>query len=363
MPARIAPPAKFRMRPRVRASARAALWQLDRNPLLAPLSIRPTRREFLAGAGSLLVLGAAGCGGPADSGSSGETRTVRHADGEAEVPVDLERIVALDPVMLTTLIALGVKPVAAPEADAGGSEALGLPYLEGRTEGIESLGKESQINLEKIATLDPQLLIGAGPLVGDALKPYDRLTRIAPTASVEYDFREFKDFLRDTGEIVGRPDKADELIADYDARIRDFRDAMGGRLAETEVSVVRFSSSGVYLRISDFGPAIMDEAGLSRPPNQRFDPDSEEYSMDLSLEIIPEIDADAIFVYVDELDQAEGEEILRTYEENPLWAGLEAVKAGRVYQVEAGPWVQPSVTTANLVLDDLERHLLNGGGN
>ncbi len=322
-----------------------------------------TRREFLLGAGSLLVLGAAGCGESGGGDASGETRTVRHADGETEAPVEAERIVALDPVMLTTLTALGVKPVAAPEADAGGTEGLGLEYLEGRVEGVESLGKESGINLGKIAALEPDLLLGAGPLADDELKPYCRLSQIAPTASVEYDFLEFKNFLRNTARILQREERAEELISDYDERVRSLRGAMDGRLMETELSLVRFSSGGVYLRISDFGCAIADEAGIPRPPNQRFDPTGERLSIDLSLELIPDIAADAIFVYIDDLDRAEDEAAFESYSENPLWRQLEAVENDRVYEVGASHWVQPSVITANLVLDDLERYLLNGEEN
>ncbi len=328
--------------------------------MLLPEIDDATRREFLFGAGSLLVLGAAGCGGGEDESTSGETRTVRHADGETEVPMGAERIVELDPVMLTTLIALGVKPVGAPEAEAGGSGGLGLTYLEGRVEGVESPGKESGINLERIAALDPDLLLGVGPLANDELKPYERLSQIAPTASVEYDFVEFKNFLRNTARILQMEKRAEELISDYDERVRSLRGAMDGRILETELSLVRFSSSGVYLRISDFGCAIADEVGVPRPSNQRFDPTGERLSIDLSLELIPDIDADAIFVYIDGLERVEGEAAFESYSENPLWRRLEAVEKDRVYEVGASHWIQPSVITANLVLDDLEEYLLNG---
>lgn len=44
-----------------------------------------------------------------------------------------------------------------------------------------------------------------------------------------------------------------------------------------------------------------------------------------------------------------------------LFASSSATGNDRVYQVGAGHWVQPGVTTANLVLDDLEKHLTEKG--
>jgi hypothetical protein len=54
-----------------------------------------TRRGFLAGTGSLLLLGIAGCGSGESASSSGETRRVERPMGLVELPVDPKRLVAI----------------------------------------------------------------------------------------------------------------------------------------------------------------------------------------------------------------------------------------------------------------------------
>ncbi len=73
---------------------------------------RPTRREFLVGAGSLLLL--AGCGGGAGGGeeNSGETQTITHKYGETKVSGDPKRVLSLGFQEHDAIFALGAKPVA-----------------------------------------------------------------------------------------------------------------------------------------------------------------------------------------------------------------------------------------------------------
>jgi ABC-type Fe3+-hydroxamate transport system substrate-binding protein len=96
--------------------------------MLLPEVDDATRREFLIGAAGLLLLPAA-CGGQQDGGDSpsGETRTVEHQLGTTEVPVNPQRIVALDSAIIPDgLLALDEKPVGAIPSTGGG-----VPHLAG----------------------------------------------------------------------------------------------------------------------------------------------------------------------------------------------------------------------------------------
>ncbi len=74
-----------------------------------------SRREFLVGAGSLLLLGATGCGG--GTGSSGgettseEARTIEHKYGNTEIRGVPGRIVSVGFNDQDPILALGVTPV------------------------------------------------------------------------------------------------------------------------------------------------------------------------------------------------------------------------------------------------------------
>ncbi|MDY7016423.1 MAG: iron ABC transporter substrate-binding protein, partial [Cyanobacteriota bacterium] len=87
---------------------------------------------------------------------AGEFRTVEHLKGTARVPLEPERIIALDNIALDSVLALGEKPIAALYNENTGE----LPvYLRDRVSGVEPLAP-SQQNLEVITALNPDLILG-----------------------------------------------------------------------------------------------------------------------------------------------------------------------------------------------------------
>ena len=173
----------------LRHSTPAQSWQLaNPNPMLCLTSMspyRPTRKEFLIGAGSLLVLAPFGCGtGEQGDGASGGTRTVEHAMGETEVPAEPGRIVALSGQMdLDALLALGLQPVAA-GANFENDTAVN-PWSQDRMEeDVEVFKFRPEPDPERIATFEPDLIIGHEGW----LEPvYEELSQLAPTVVTEYD--------------------------------------------------------------------------------------------------------------------------------------------------------------------------------
>jgi iron complex transport system substrate-binding protein len=296
-------------------------------------------------AASLAVVAAFGCGTGAepadgDRGASEEGRVIENAYGKTRVPETPERVVTLDPTVLLDVLALGVMPVGYAGADA--SQPL---FLRDDLEGVESIGTESQPNLEKIAALEPDLIMGY-------TQTPEKMSEIAPTVAVEYDETEWKRMFRFRADVLRKRGLAAEKVADFEARVREFREEMGDRLDEVTVSMIRFGESNVGVYPTSFSGSVLADIGVERPPNQAFD--IGECCVDLSVEEIPEIDADYVFVAVD----PGAEDQLARYESNPLWARLE----GEKIEVSSAVWIQPSYTTAGMILDDLNEHVLGGGG-
>jgi uncharacterized protein YcbX len=152
--------------------------------MLLPEIDDATRREFLIGAAGLLVFAPYGCGnGGQSDGPSGETRTVRHALGETKVPPRPGRIVAVTGQMdLDALLALGLQPVAAGanfENDTGVN-----PWSQDRLDDVEVFKFRPEVNVEQVATFEPDLIIGHEGWMGPV---YDQLREVAPTVVVPYD--------------------------------------------------------------------------------------------------------------------------------------------------------------------------------
>ncbi|MCC5621783.1 ABC transporter substrate-binding protein [Nostoc sp. CHAB 5715] len=106
-------------------------------------------------------------------------RTVQHAMGETCIPNNPKRLVAISYVTLANALALGVQPI----GSASGLNDLQdkFPaYLENETQGIKQLGNQYQPNLERIAFLKPDLILGWEVV----RKIYPLLSQISPTAIV-----------------------------------------------------------------------------------------------------------------------------------------------------------------------------------
>lgn len=294
----------------------------------------------------LVVFALAACGGGESEGGSEKMRTVEHAMGETEIKGTPGRIVVLDTGELDSAMSLGVTPVGSVEA----VEGLGFPsYLE-NVKSIENVGTIEEPNLEKIAALEPDLILSS-KLRHEQI--YDQLSQVAPTVFTETTGVTWKGNFAKHAEAMNREAEAKEIMADYESRLRDFGQAMGGRLGEKEVSVVRFlpGETRIYQKESFIG-TVLEDAGLPRPPSQ----DVDEFAiLNASSEFIPKMGGDVIFVTV---YGPEDETTQREITTDPLWSKLDAVRQDRVYEVSDDLWMLGiGPTAANGVVDDLETHL------
>jgi iron complex transport system substrate-binding protein len=298
---------------------------------------------------AMVVLVLAACGGSGGSAQgaaeSGGSRIVEHAMGETEINGIPERVVVLDTGELDSAMTLGITPVGAVEAIPG----EGFPsYLEGTRE-IENVGTIEEPNLEKIAALEPDLILSS-KLRHEQI--YDQLSQIAPTVFTETTGVTWKENFEVHAKALGRTGEADKVKEEYQNHLDEFQQAIGDD--PPEVSVVRFlpGETRIYQKESFIG-TVLEDAGLPRPPSQ----DVEEFAiLNASAELIPKMGGDVIFVtaYGPEDDTTK-----HKITSDPLWRKLEAVQEGRVYEVSDDLWMLGiGYTAAHGVLDDLTQHLV-----
>ena len=285
--------------------------------------------------------------------SSQAVRVVEHAMGQTKVPVDPQRVVVLAG-GLDTVLSLGVKPVGSVQIDREDN------YLKNKAEKVESVGSPRNPNLEAIVALEPDLILGSK---FDDPEKYKLLSQIAPTVIAEVDSSgEWKEMLNKYAEALGETDRAEQIMADYNARIDEFQAQMGDRLEQTEVSIVRVSQDRINIYLEDsFCGTIVADTGLPRPPNQTNTEDS--FSMDISKELLNMADANVIFIWTagsgnSEKAGREAQGNLKQLKADPLWSKLNAVQQGKVYD-SPRYWVGMGPISANLVLDDLFEYLVS----
>lgn len=324
-------------------------------------------KTFLLLFSVIAVLLLAACGGKEEKATEKtdqktteeSTYTIEHAMGSTEIKGTPKRVVILTNEGTEALLALGVKPVGAVQS------WLGDPWYEHISkdmEGVEVVGTESEVNVEKIASLKPDLIIG-NKLRQE--KIYDQLNAIAPTVFSETLRGDWKENFKLYAKALNLEEKGNEVLGHYDQHVADVKEKLGDKVNK-EISVVRFMAGKSRIYYTDsFSGVIFNELGFKRVAHQEelFTSDNKlgNLAVEVGKEVIPKMDADYLFyfTYAPQGDQ----EALNTAKEwtsDPLWQNLNAVKNGNAFEVSDAIWnTSGGVISANLMLDDLEKLLTN----
>ncbi|WP_328725082.1 ABC transporter substrate-binding protein [Streptomyces sp. NBC_00259] len=272
-------------------------------------------------------------------------RTLTHAMGTTELKSAPKRVVVLDVGELDNVVSLGLQPVGYAPAEGDG----GIPsYLKKAAGSPKSVGTINNLNLEAIAQLKPDLILGSQLRAADK---YKELTQIAPTVfSIRPGFTWKENYLLNAA-ALDRTAEAKAKLDAYEKKAEQLGTDIGAD--KPTVSMVRYmpDRTRLYAKASFIG-TILDDAGLPRPKNQQVN----DLATEVSPERIDEADADWIFtgVYGDPSKTKRD-----TARANPLWKNLTAVKAGRAKDVPDETWyLGLGVTAADKVLDDLRGHLV-----
>ncbi|MFE2495534.1 ABC transporter substrate-binding protein [Streptomyces scopuliridis] len=272
-------------------------------------------------------------------------RTITHAMGTTELKKRPERVVVLDVGEFDNVVSLGVEPVG--YAPTEGDESI-PSYLRKGAGDPKSVGTINNLNLEAIAGLEPDLILGSQLRAADK---YKALSAIAPTVfSIRPGFTWKENYLLNA-QALDRTAQAKAELAAYDKKAAALGTEIGAD--KPTVSMVRYMPDRLrlYAKASFIG-TILDDAGLPRPKNQQIN----DLAVEISPEKIDDADADWIFtgVYGDP-DKTQRD----TARSNPLWKNLKAVEAGQAKDVKDETWyLGLGVTAADQVLDDLRGYLV-----
>ncbi|CAG7645823.1 putative siderophore-binding lipoprotein YfiY [Paenibacillus allorhizosphaerae] len=285
-------------------------------------------------------------GAAQSAGKSEGTHKVKHAMGESDVPSNPKRVVILTNEGTEALLSLGVKPVGAVKSFTGNPW---FDHLKADLEGVQVLGEESQPNLELIASLKPDLIIGNKMRQE---KIYDQLKAIAPTVFSETLRGEWKNNFNLYAEALGKKQEGEKVIAAFDKRIEDFKQKAGDKIKQEKVAVVRFMGGKTRYYYGDmFSGVIFKQIGFPRS-----DPKSDEKSFeDISKERLTELEAaDKIFYFTYETGDGKGTKQEQEWLNDPIWKNIKAVKNNKLVKVNDVTWnTAGGVKAANLMLDDL----------
>ncbi|UES50423.1 ABC transporter substrate-binding protein [Roseibium aggregatum] len=271
-------------------------------------------------------------------------RDVTDSMGTVTVPDAPKRIVVLTNEGTEALLALGVTPVGAANSWNGDPW---WDHISDAMDGAEPVGKESAVNLELIAALEPDLILANKQRHEEI---YPQLTAVAPTVMSKELRGDWKINFRLYAEALGKEQEADAAIADYDASVADLREKLGDHLNE-EVSVIRFVPGQIRIyQLDSFSGVLLKDIGFHRPANQNV----EEFAIRTGKESIPDMDGDRIFYFTYDSGDGKGTSLEEEVLADPLWQSLSALKAGKVHQVSDAIWnTAGGILAAKLMLHDI----------
>ncbi|MFI5646340.1 ABC transporter substrate-binding protein [Kitasatospora sp. NPDC051705] len=274
-------------------------------------------------------------------------RTVRHAMGETVVPARPTRVVVLDTGELDNVVSLGIQPVGVVHTD--GSKSL-PSYLRDRAGAPAAVGTINSLNLEAIAALKPDLILGSRLRAQDQ---YAQLSKIAPTVFSLRPGYPWKQNFRLNASPFGLEAEAGAQLDAYQAAATAVGAGLGGK--RPTVTPLRFmpGRTRLYAGLSFIGTVLAD-VPLPQPPIEQV----EELAVEVSPEQIDKADADWIFYGVYGTPTATNQD---TVLGGALWKTLGAVKSGQARPVSDETWfLGLGVLAANAVLSDLKGFVAPG---
>lgn len=260
----------------------------------------------------------AGCGDDDDSGASSANTpsagagafpvTIQHARGSTTIKSEPKRIVVVGYTDQEPLLAMGIKPVGA--MDWFGDGTFGKWSWEKAAWGGDLAevvsDKAGEVNLEKVASLRPDLILG---IYAD-IKPdvYEKLAAIAPTVAqakgTPYT-QPWREATRTIAKAVGRSDEGEQLIKKVDDRFAAFRKAHPETAKEQALVVDAGGAPKTYSPFSSKDPRgqfLTDLGYESVPAIDKLA--GKTFFADVAAERVDLLDVDRLFLLIDKPQDA-----------------------------------------------------------
>ena len=265
-----------------------------------------------------------GEGAASDQGS--EMITVEDMKGTVSIPANPQRVVDVSG-SADELIILDVPFVGS--ANTSMFDGVTVPpnleeyFTENNVEVVGNYsGSVGELNLEKIAELNPDLII----MNIRHEKVYDQLKEIAPTVMLDDDMNyvNWKGRFQQLGEWFGKEDIVTQWLEDYDKKSAEFAEKVKAVTGDETFAVIEKNSvrTGSYYVYRTGGPGELVYDAMKLPASSGV-PEGV-WGEVVDAEYFSKIDADHIFFFSDDGTVGDTADL-------PTWQNLKAVKNGNVY--------------------------------
>mgnify|MGYP001171395959 FL=1 len=280
-----------------------------------------------------------------------ETRNIKHVLGELPITGVPNKIVVLEWTYAEDLLALGIQPAGVADIE-NMKKNVALPIE--LSADVQDVGTRQEPNLETIAALEPDLIIGVKFRHEAA---YDQLNAIAPTlifdpypAEGQGDqYQEMVDTFKTIADAAGKSAEAEAVLADLQKSYDDAKSklAAAGKDGRTFVlSMPWVDQNAVTFRLSTsngLASKVLEQIGLK---NGYQSAQFEAYGFTTSgVEALQSVqDAD----YINITRETEVADMLG---KNAVWTGLTFVKENRLFALGGDAWPYGGPHSAKIIVE------------
>ncbi len=299
---------------------------------------------------AFMIIFLVACGQPAASttstlSTSSSSGMVKEENGV--IVHDAKAKVASMSIHITNnLLALGIQPVG---SVIGGDVKDFLPHVADQLKGTQKLGVVTDPDMEALLALQPDVIYIDKEYSSKDLAKFEQ---IAPTIVIDMDQGTWQDQLKEIATHVGLEKKADTFIADYDTKAAQVSTLIHSRLgADAKVMAIRMTPKELRVMSTarPLGPIMFEDLKLQMADGIDKISKDEPYQV-ISKEVLPDFNADAIFVIISKGNDAQTN--FDELEKNPLWLNLKAVKNKHVYVLDGQKWLDYSSLGQQMALED-----------
>ncbi|PEB83344.1 iron-hydroxamate ABC transporter substrate-binding protein [Bacillus nitratireducens] len=272
-------------------------------------------------------------------GKKSETITYQSENGKVEVPANPQRVVVLSS-FAGNVMSLGVNLVG---VDSWSKQN---PRFDSKLKNVAEVSDE---NVEKIAELNPDLIIGLSNI-----KNVDKLKKIAPTVTYTYGKVDYLTQHLEIGKLLNKEKEAKTWVDDFKKRAQTAGKDIKAKIGEdATVSVVENFNKQLYVYGENWGRGteiLYQEMKLKMPEKVKEKALKEGYYA-LSTEVLPEFAGDYLIV-------SKNKDTDNSFQETESYKNIPAVKNNRVYEANMMEFYFNDPLTLDFQLDFFKRSFL-----
>lgn len=293
--------------------------------------------------------------------TEGEPVTIEGTNGEVTLDEPAERVVVLEWTYAENLLAVGIQPAGMADIEEYGNYVNIEPQLD---DTVVDVGGRQEPNLEAIAALDPDLIIGVS-FRHDAM--LQDLESIAPTVifnpypedeSIDL-YQEMETTFMEMAKAVDRVEEGEQVLADLEEKYEESAAEIEAADLQTRDSILTLAYSGPQApEIRVFTPnsmasIIMERIGL----NNVHQPDQFEIfgSSTFNVEGLTRYeDANYLYTVPDEDNIYENQ-----LSGNAVWENLTFVEEGRTFDLGPDTWLYGGPLSAETLMNQITDVMVN----